>query len=67
MTPCGYDYVAMTTYLAVMSLFQEIVMTNLLYLCSPPILPSNHPPPQFGNPLPLSYKNLIFLTFSADL
>lgn len=48
--------------------FSGTVMANLLCLLSAPValpfLPANSP---FGNPIPLSYKSLVFLTSRAAL
>lgn len=50
-----------------MSLFQEVILTKLLCICSapvtPPIFPAKSP---IGNLLPLSYKNLVFLRSNAN-
>lgn len=43
-------------------------MMNLLCLCSVPATPPLClPNPPFGNPLPLSYKTLVFLMSNSDL
>lgn len=48
-------------YLAIMSLLQKDVMTNLLWLCSPSItLPICLSNPLFGKAPPLSYEKHIF-------
>lgn len=55
-------------YLPTMSLFQEAIMTNLLFSPSASLnLPIFLPTPPFGKTLPLNYKILVFLTSSADL
>lgn len=69
LTSCYYDYLVPTTLEPGGTLFQEVVITNMLCLCSapvtPPILPSKSsickPPPY------PSYKNLVFLISNVDL